>query len=42
VEMPDKLLLLELVDREEEYEVESITNHRRRAGELYYLVKWKD
>jgi len=40
--MPDKLLLLELVDREEKYEVESITNYKRRAGELYYLVKWKD
>jgi len=37
--MPDKLLLLELVDREEEYKVESITNYRRRASELYYLVK---
>ena len=31
----------DLIDAEEEYEVESIINHRRRYGKIQYLIRWK-
>lgn len=30
-----------IIDEEEEYEVESIVNHRKFRNKLQYLVKWK-
>ena len=32
---------LQFQDGHEEYEVESILNHRSRRGQMQYLVKWK-
>jgi hypothetical protein len=39
-ETTETLPLPEIVDNEEEWEVEEILEKKKRAGKIWYLIKW--